>query len=1318
NNVLIDGVYGDSFECIITAKYNDEIRNDKDGTGFTYSLGSVNSEMGEALLTQYGLTGVQMVSTSSVATGYKISGTFSDVTGEGGAIVIPLIVTDNKAADDLKTTTYYITINIDKRSVTLNPATVMSNSDTSLAPYKTYDGSDKIGVSTSADVYADASERSGKLAGDDVSVLIASPQATLDSADAGEGKNITLNNVSLTGADASKYKLVGADEYGNIAVIGVAKVSKAPISITIERTDGLDTPVLYGQDTPAYRIKITDSTALAGGVDTLDEGRYNALSSDSEREAFMRDVLGFQKWNTGRKIYSPAGTYTIYPTFENSNSNYTIEATGATAEFSVVVDVADKDIDYKYSSDKGTNGFYPGLTITPMGDYDGIRRLPDSNNDITEDMDRTSVIAKFSNSLKLENMINTPIYFQLMDYTSGAVTTVVLDTVSVDNTKPAYVTHTISPAKEYFNNLGFGSYYHKQDGIESVQITFEYEAAYSDCDLLHYYFVDESGNIKGNIDNTTKMTSKFGTNTYTGTISIGTAESGQLVVYATNSTGSESDRKLIKFESADNFTGSNAYYEWMVENNPITNASIVVSDVNGAAITDDSLWYNALHYELPATDDQSGVWKVQWIISRRNADGTVYTLPMVEQDAVKKQGAAMTEYGKITSYTFTYDIAGEDFEVGDYTVSAILFDNAKNETQITPVGAFKVDSKAPVITDETAMVSGAYKPQVNLEFTVVESENESQIENVKLYKMAENSTDNDVLLTAWGDEKVDLYSYTVMSNGVYKVVATDYAGNESSIEITVGKISAVIPEIPIITVSGTTGNDGWYIGEMPVVHISASTATSDGVPVDSEYMITYEHSTNLTGVIPKAQAADFKPSLTGEGKIVISAWSTSESGVKSEVATKTIYVDSNAPVIEITESETDADGNLVINYMITDDESGVATDSVVINGKPALVIEKDGVVNGSFVAQDGQEYVIGASDIAGNEAEDATFRPLSLIATPIMNITAAGASIEADVYEGTYPIDNCYIAYKKHGDSVYSSAMFTKTNETYGIHMSCDFRRLAADTVYDYKIYAITETSREIKVIEGSFKTTNTANMANIKGNVTYSPDIPSDYTQYPVYVTLYEADTALAGAMLSDSASNTYTFNNLPNGTYRIIATDGILTKTQKVVIYNGGVSYPENYIENDGINFVLDGLNTSIVVDDNVVNVVVDGLDLIYESSLSGLYEEIITREDKRVLAEGGTIDVVLHAGYISEESVSEIEKDTIRNGIDDEATIERYIQLYVVKEVKDKTGKTVIGPELISELYDDITVSIPLGNLADKDIHVASAHEEINGEYSFKN
>ena len=54
--------------------------------------------------------------------------------------------------------------------------------------------------------------------------------------------------------------------------------------------------------------------------------------------------------------------------------------------------------------------------------------------------------------------------------------------------------------------------------------------------------------------------------------------------------------------------------------------------------------------------------------------------------------------------------------------------------------------------------------------------------------------------------------------------------------------------------------------------------------------------------------------------------------------------------------------------------------------------------------------------------------------------------------------------------------------------------------------------------------------------------------------------------------------FTGVSDGTYRIVATNGTLTKEASVTVADGMITYPETYSTTGGINFVLSGLSTDV--------------------------------------------------------------------------------------------------------------------------------------------
>lgn len=1285
SGAVITGTYGDDISCVINAEYK---KDNLQGSKFEYFITTEDINK----LGTYGLN-VTTSSDGSKITSYTISGKLNNVTDENG-VSINLQITDKNKPDGEQISNHTVTLVSNKREVTLDAATVKSDTNDG-KPSKAYDGSNEIGVTTTAGLQ-------NAVEGDDVKAVF-NNKAKLDNANAGDNKTITLVNVSLTGDKSDMYTLVGTDEgINNITIENAAKVLRRPISVNVELKAGYTSSVLFGQATPEYALKVSDVSELAKNEQNI----YNGLSGDDEILSFMRNYLGFAGFVTDRQIYSPAGTYTISPTFNDQKSNYTISTTGLGVEFTVGREDAAKDVNYHFSAEPGSNGYYPGLTITATGNYDKIRLLGAGDSDITATMLQSEAEGLFGSAIVLPDMTNGTITFQMLDSSSGAITNIItLTGINVDTTAPAYVSHTVSPNISYFNEFKFGSYYHSQmiDGqvVESVNITVSYKSDNSDCDKLYYFFADESGNPKGDLTREVKMTKNAAGN-YQASITIGTGASGQLIVYASDTTGNTSGQTKIKLEEAIDFVKNNgdAYYEWMVENT-IDSANIDVTDANGDVASTDGVWYNSLDFKVDAADADSGLRSLYW--RSTNPAGTAVNIIDIAGKNIASI-ISITPYGKVTGYSFKYSTGINETTVGEYYVGGTLYDNAGNSVELAQVGPYLIDCNAPVI-DYELPDSGEYLSGVEFDFTATDGENESGIASVKLYKGEE-------LLRTWGAQ--DGYVYNITSNGTYMIEATDIAGNVTYRYLAFTGISDVLPTDPIIKVDegdGQIGNDGWYIGAKPYITIVSENETTDGIPVTTYYRIT----TGNKEIEKTVNSEEYEFQLSDEGTVTIEAWSVSASNCKSNTVTAVVKVDVDAPDVYISESTVDENGAVTINFKATDEVSGVNLDKVMINGKPVTVEEVDGIVTGSFKADGSNTYSITVEDNAGNVAEAVEFTPLNMFVSPILNITPDSAYIDADIYRGTYEISDCYIAYKKASEKSYDTCLSNKHDEDYGISMDYTFRNLEPNTVYNYRVYAITKISKEVKIVEGSFRTADSSSTASIYGNVSYDTDLADEFKTYPIYVNLYDANVAIAGIQINDETNMDYIFKNIPDGAYRIAATNGLLTKEASVVVTNGGISYPDNYASEGGINFVLNGLSTSVVIEDGAINLTADGLDKIYNTEL---YNGNVTDADLQVVKDGGTIDIILHASYINVTDVDSTTKSIFEDRIGKDAVIERYIQLYIVKEVRDADGNYVNNtPSNITRLAEPITVSFPLGELSGQKIYVASLHGE-GSNYDFLN
>ena len=1298
SSISIVGDYGDEVYTKIEAVYNDGTESN-----FGYSIAQADIDK----LGEYGL-GV-----TNAGDYFKISGQLTKVTPDSG-VSITISVTDSLAIDDPATpdidervSQYVVTVISSPREVYVDTDSIMDPSG-SQEPFKPYNGTKLIPVKSRVELVGvvEFTDR-----GKDNVYLTVDGNALLDDANAGTLKNITLTNVYIDG-DADKvgnYVLTGVTSDSNVYVTGKATVYARNLSIGIKLAEGSSDTVLFGEATPEYVVYLKDS----GQLDISEKQKYDALGTDQERMSFIVNRLGSVSFKTDRGLYSNTGTYTISPVFNSTGKNYAMAQDSDSTSFTVGRDsgVMYKEstvstANFRLSSEKGQDGFYPELAISAYGDkYNRIRLFYSSAEEIYPTMSSAEVSAMFSqSSVTVPDMIDGTVYIQMYSTVTGAVTeTVTLSNMNVDTSGPVLDRYSVSPDYFYFNKLPFGSYFHSQttdDGrfIDSMNITFEYMSEGSKCDSLFYSFVDEEGQIIGNLANQVSLRRDAITGAYKATVTVHPGEYGQLVVYATDKTGNKSVINKVKLDECVEYIKDNpvadGYYEWMVENT-IESSEISVTSNDDIAVTDE--WYNSLDFSVYAVDVESGVDCITWIIT--SPDGTLIseTDSAVAQYAINKTG-----YGKVLEYTFTNELNDSELQAGQYTIEAVLKDNAGNTVKLDAAGPFLLDTKAPVIDDNTEY-SDNYVDSIDIQFTVTEGENESGIESVILYRMEDVTP---VVVKSW--QQMDNYSITLNKSGDYIIEATDNAGNVSTHNFTLDKVSDVKPSEPVISIEGTQGNGFWYIEEKPQVTVSSAKETYDGVPVTTFYkIITDDREKEI-----EFSGASDTFELKFEGNVTIKAWAVSASGIESETAVEEFAVDIEAPSIHITEASADNNGDTKVSFRIIDLVSGVNPDKVLINGKTVDVEVVEDAVVGSFIATDDETYVIAAEDYAGNVAEDVEFKPLTIKVNPIIEITEDGAYLEAFINKGTYEIADAYISFREDKDSSYLGCLYNKSEESYGLHLDTRFEHLKPDTIYWYKIYAKTKTSNEIRVFEGSFKTTNPKATCKVYGEVTYGEGVVKTY---PIYVSLYQGNTVVAVDVIEDETDSAYNFDNVNDGIYRVVATNGEMTKTGAVTVENGGVSYPADFGEMGGVNFVLNSMSTTVVIKDNAVNLSADGLEKIYDTTW---FERVITPEDKRVLDEGGSVNICLLADNISVSEISPEEQSIFSSKLGDEAVIERYIQLYIIKEVRDANNKLVNGtPTYVNELYDPITISFPLGDLAGQNIYVASVHNN-GSDYTFIN
>lgn len=1294
NTVTIEGTYGMPFDKTITAKYS------YDGIESPEIVLSKMNEIGTNLA-GYGL------SISAQTDSFKISGTPDNIVDATYQFTI-----EDKNNPDATNLTYTLHIIINPLPVTIG--TVYDYAGNALT--KEYDASDTIPVQQTADVQAvDVDSQPSCIGTDGVKVTFDStakilPTNGVAGKDVGKGKTIELSNPVITTSPGKEacYKLQGISETGTLQVSDAAEITQRTLYVDVSYKDAV-TSVKFGQDDPECVLTVTNPEKIAD-ADYKD-------NPDALFHAYLNDKSAY---TSNRKLYSSAGKgYSITPTFR-TDGNYRIVVNTPVPTFTVTRDAAK---DNYHILEQPSGDWYSKYTIVADNEYDSVRILTGSQGDITDTMSRSEVeklFKKGSDALTADGTY-TNIRFQLYSSKTKAVTDIytIPGPIKIDTKIPVYKSHTVAPAG-LVNQFGFGSYYHSQNGQSAMILTITYHSDYSKCETLHYYFAPEGTSASAKPDKTTdvRMTD-LGGGDYAAIITIGNTDRGQLVVWVTDEKKSESAYTKLVCYKKDNNTGTNvddAYYEWMVEDALPT--AVMTLQGNGSDILPDT-WYNTITATIQAEDSDSGINYADWTINTASAE------KHVTEEAL---GASATKDAKLKEYTFKQSIrAGEsaDYTPGEYKFSAVVYDNAGNQVAVAQQGPFLFDGNAPTLKlSDDGKSQKKYQSNVTLVMDASEKENESGIASIKLYK---GSTDTDPINEWTSDGTFTMsQSQKIEESGTYYVVVTDRAGNQTTDSVTYSYISSEKPDAPKVSIAegtdGARGNDGWLIKAVPTVTIQSSTQTEGGVPVTTYYKIIYTSAgatREKSGVFSEAETT-FDLQSDMQGDVEVQAWAESESNVQSETVTTTAKVDIDGPDVTITDSIVDAEGNVNISFQAVDTISGVDVENVRVNGKLIAVTETDGVVKGTFKADGSASYEIIACDIAGNASKPVSFIPLELQATPITKITSTAAHIDVTVKPGTNPVSktNCTIEYKKATDTAFDSVLVNKVDANGVITMHYDFTKLTPNTVYEYRVRAVTEKSSEERVITGRFQTLTGASTTTIFGNAVYADSMPKSEKEKPIYVNLYYGTTNIGGDVVAaDSEDGRYMFTGISDGTYRIVATNGTFSKEAFVTVEGGLITYPENYGAsggNGGVNFELDGYSTRVLIDDGDVEVAVDGLEKIYDTEK---YSGNITPEDQAIVAAGGRIDIVLHASYIKVSDVTSAEQGIFADKLGKRAEIVRYINLYIEKNVYDKDGNYVEkNSNRLARLADPVTISFPLEDLAGQNIKVASLHAE-GTDYTFK-
>ncbi len=1161
--------------------------------------------------------------------------------------VVEFEITDNNATDEKeKVSKFSVTIYVDQCGVIATPTST---------PTKTYDGTtDCTGLPAKIPVTANGKVVEG--------VYVTYTACAYDSADAGN-RSIILTGAKLvgdSGVDLNNYTLTNQ---ANCVVSG--KINKRRVFVKTTVSYWYDVNyVRTGEKDPKIEIKPddaqngTDDGFLGEDANSLND--WAAIELKPARDDSTMKTPGEEK------------EYQVWVQ-ATENSNYTFsQDTSGIATFKVrLPELTDNLYQITTEESSGWLGGSGTIQLKPIVEkgYDQIQ-LADG---------------EWQAYITLTEELNGDITFRLRNSVTGAYTATRTMDVQVDQNAPEYQDFTVTSESSgvtggglFFPSEGqsvsLGNYYNK-----TVTFAIRYKDALSAPATLYYSL---NGTLGGS-----DLTVPFGAADAEGyavaqfeILADAVDKIGTIQFNAEDKAGNREGemRELKKNESG----------VWCVET---TGPTIVSSGVKSGevAIKNNDLehYYSNCTAYVVAKDMTAGVYGITWYIN---------DTPYTEVESV----AGDTE----VTFEMPINYATHATEDGVYTVYAVVTDNAGNNSQQTPTYTFKVDDDIPVV--KVYENYDSYQQKVKLEFDAYDTL--SGINYVKI-EYEDGGMDCTVQSKGKNDLGYDVLNCYVetVTKGDYHIEAVDYAGNKYERTVTLDKVSSEVPPCPEITFSPEVNENGWITDEDAIATITNVTETvEDGTPVDTNYQLWKEGESSLHITTVNTSKEEIH---IPNGVYNLKVWSESATGVLCEGSEPdghmyTIQVDSVEPTIEY-QLEKGADNSLLVNFTVKDDVSGVNAESIqVLNGTYPVPVqiqamEDETGYTGSFEITEIGSYSIVAEDIAGNSFVAPAFKPMSMKVNAVKNISATSVTLGAKVYKGSYDITSATISYRKFDGTEYVETDTLPVLDADGnMSISTVLDGLEQGTNYVYKVTAISEVEEVLEYV-GNFKTLSDSEVGiTVSGTARYA-----DNRVGAITVGLFAGNSCIRAVEVNTEESTTFVFENVPDGNYRVVATDGAYNDTTRVLIESGRILYPDA----TGVELVLSGRNTSVeLTTDDTPHITADNLDSLFHD------ETNYTSEDKLLVDDGrGTVEFKLYAtlmkvsnvtaGEISAMYVAASSKDKI---------VGAYIDLSLYKIVTDENGN--VNRKQVHKLGggSNVSVTIPLGDLANKTgLEVIRIHQD---------
>lgn len=1173
--------------------------------------------------------------------GVWFRGTPTNIAPDGMQVGID--ITDKNAPGGPTTTTHYVTIQIAKKIVKIKPPANNSH-------IKTYDGTNE----TSAEF---PTELNTEVQG----VTVRFDSAHYNSANVKDANRIILENVQVfeEGIPTNHYvvQLIDGDYY----VEGSITPRKVLFRTYVDWSESATNKRQYlrtGEKDELLKFVLEEVKD--------DTGNTGFLNGDS-----IQNVEPIQ-FMTGREDLMEPGTYEI-----------TAKATEV-ANYEIIIDwrdvgtfevVAEDPIEGEHFEIKGTLGnnewYYqnpPQAVIKKGVDYNMMRVSTDGENP-------SGTASAAVNLDDGEYSDKDKIWVQLYDTKTGAVSRWKRLYIKVDTKAPEYDSFVLTQNQEtLYNSTGEGFYFPSKGMVSfgnyfnnTVSITIKFKDVTSGLTTLHYGLYGESVTKRSVLFEPTDDEYAVATfELYKGAVE----KAGTIEFCAEDKAGNKSTPMKLSRDGAD---------DWSVETGgPAIEQFFVRGGENGETIASGSTKYYAnCEAVLSVKDTVSGIHSVAW-----NVNGVLLEAERVT-DTKKKQGI----------WTFTKPIDNDKLpnEDGIYSLYAVVTDNAGNAS-ISDTIQFRADSEPPVIN--ITSMNDKWEAIARVEFDTYDV-----LSGIKSIKVMDET--GNLISHKAKEENGRYYCYFETSTkGTYSIIVSDKAGNTATKEINLDKVSDQHPDCPQITVTPeqADGNEGWY-KQSPSFAISNVTQTEDGTQAFTKYQLWKEGEAAESAVTIPSTVPSILEEISGEGIYNLKVWSESIAGQECEGRHQYQFkVDTISPIVKF--STTKGNGStILVNFTVTDNGSGVDAKTIrVLHGTTDIttnVADTDNGYTGSFEVSQTGDYFIQAADYAGNVSDVAAFRPMSMKIKAVTNITNSSATLRANVIKGTFDIASVALAYRKASDTAYTEADALVTKDTSGnAALSAVLGNLQEGTAYIYKVTAVSS-ANEVLEYEGSFRTRAAGETGiSVSGIARYA-----DNRSGAVTVGIFDGNICI---MAQDvNAGDEFVFQNVPDGNYSIVATDGIFSKTVRLLIKDGMVVYPNSYIE-----MILSGQNTSVIITtDETPHVTADNMDSIFDDDNINF-----TDSDKALIEDGGIVEFQLHATLMRVSSVSANEISAMYAVTDKNKIVGAYLDLSLYKVVTDMNGET--KRTRVTNLANgaSVSVTIPLGDLAGKqDLEIVRIHND---------